>query len=106
DWPRPQGASVARVAVSLHGSLAFTGIGHGTDRAVILGLTGLTPVTVDPDRADEVLAEVARARRVQPPGHPAYRFDPAADLVLDRKVPLSGHANGMAFSAFDGDDRL
>ena len=106
DWPRPQGAEVARLAVSLHGSLAYTGIGHGTDRAIVLGLTGLTPVTVDPDRSEEVLAEVARARRVQPPGHPAYRFDPAADLVLDRKTPLPGHANGMAFNAFDAGDRL
>jgi L-serine dehydratase len=106
DWPRPQGASVARLSVSLHGSLAFTGIGHGTDRAVVLGLTGLTPVTVDPDRSEETLAEVARTRRVQPAGHPAYRFDPAADLVMDKKQPLPGHANGMAFNAFDADERL
>ena len=44
DWPRPVGAVVDRIAVSLPGSLAFTGVGHGTDRAVILGLTGLTPI--------------------------------------------------------------
>ena len=43
DWPKPHGVEVARLAASLHGSLAYTGIGHGTDRAVILGLTGLTP---------------------------------------------------------------
>lgn len=106
DWPKPQAAIVARLSVSLHGSLAFTGVGHGTDRAVILGLTGLTPVTVDPDRTEEVLSEVARTKRVQPPGHPVYRFDPTTDLVLDKKVPLSGHANGMAFSAMDADGRL
>ncbi len=106
DWPRPHGATVARVSASLHGSLAFTGIGHGTDRAVILGLTGLTPVTVDPDHVDSVIAAVASRKAIQPPGHPPYRFDPATDLVLDRKVPLPGHANGMSFSAFDGDDRL
>ena len=44
DWPRPAGASVDRLGASLHGSLAYTGIGHGTDRAVILGLAGVTPV--------------------------------------------------------------
>jgi L-serine dehydratase len=92
--------------VSLHGSLAFTGVGHGTDRAVILGLTGETPLTVDPDRADETLAAVESAKRVSPPGHPAYRFDPGHDLVLDRKYPLPGHANGMIFSAYDRDGEL
>jgi L-serine dehydratase len=106
DWPRPAGAMVHRLRVSLHGSLAFTGVGHGTDRAVILGLTGETPLTVDPDRADETLAAIADAKRVSPPGHPSYRFDPAQDLVLDRKFPLPGHANGMTFSAFDRDDQL
>lgn len=106
DWPRPAGATVQRLFVSLHGSLAFTGVGHGTDRAVFLGLTGLTPVTVDPDAADAILATVEATKQVQPPGHPAYRFDPAADLVLDKKTPLPGHANGMAFSAFDGGGRL
>jgi L-serine dehydratase len=106
DWPRPHGASVARLTASLHGSLAYTGIGHGTDRAVILGLTGQTPLTVDPDAVDAAIAEVAESRRVTPPGHPGYRFDPKVDLVLDKKTPLTGHANGMAFNALDADDRV
>jgi L-serine dehydratase len=106
DWPRPYGASVARLSASLHGSLAYTGIGHGTDRAVILGLTGQTPLTVDPDAVDAAIAEVAENKRVTPPGHPGYRFDPKVDLVLDRKTPLTGHANGMAFNALDADDRV
>src|SRR5687768_4893153 len=94
DWPRPHGASVARLTASLHGSLAYTGIGHGTDRAVVLGLTGQTPLTVDPDAIDGVIAEVAESKHVTPPGHPSYRFDPKTDLVLDKKTPLTGHANG------------
>ena len=77
DWPRPAGAKVDRIAVSLHGSLAYTGIGHGTDRAVILGLAGETPQTVDPDKTDATIADIAAAKRVSPPGHPSYRFDPA-----------------------------
>jgi L-serine dehydratase len=97
DWPRPTGATVARLAVSLHGSLAFTGVGHATDRATVLGLAGETPLTVDPDRADAMLAEIAEKKAVSPPGHPDYRFDPGSDLVFDRKQPLPGHANGMAF---------
>lgn len=106
DWPRPAGVAVDRVGASLHGSLAYTGIGHGSDRAVVLGLAGLTPQTVDPDRADGVAARIALEKRLTPPGHPSYRFDPAADLVLDRKTPLTGHANGMAFYAYDAGDRL
>ena len=106
DWPRPVNAKVDRLAVSLHGSLAFTGVGHGTDRAVILGLTGLTPLTADPNESDAVIARVAAEKHISPRGHPSYRFDPTIDLVLDKTTPLPGHANGMAFSAYDADDRL
>ncbi|MBS9720478.1 L-serine ammonia-lyase [Tianweitania sp. BSSL-BM11] len=107
DWPRPANARVDRLAVSLHGSLAFTGVGHGTDRAVILGLAGFVPTTVDPDQNDAILERVGFEKRVRPAGHgDGYRFDPKTDLVLDKKVPLPGHANGMAFNAFDTDDRL
>jgi L-serine dehydratase len=106
DWPRPAGAQIAALKVSLHGSLAFTGVGHGTDRAVILGLAGETPLTVDPDKADEIIAKVAAEKRISPPGQPSYRFDPAADLLLDKQNPLPGHANGMTFSALDADGRL
>ena len=106
DWPRPAGARVERLAASLHGSLAYTGIGHGTDRAVILGLAGQTPVAVDPDAMDAMVDRIAAEKQVAPPGHPTYRFDPAVDLVLDRKVPLPGHANGMIFTALDQDDRV
>ncbi|WP_269929517.1 L-serine ammonia-lyase [Aminobacter sp. HY435] len=106
DWPRPAGAKVDRVGASLHGSLAYTGIGHGSDRAVILGLAGLTPVTVDPDQTDAIVDLIMREKRVSPPGHPSYRFEPDADMVLDKKTPLLGHANGMAFYAYDAGDRL
>ncbi|MBX3567235.1 MAG: L-serine ammonia-lyase [Rhizobiaceae bacterium] len=106
DWPRPAGTRVGRIGASLHGSLAYTGIGHGSDRAVILGLAGETPTTVDPDRSDAQIAAITETKQVEPPGHPAYRFDPAKDLVLDRKTPLPGHANGMTFYAYDTDDHL
>ena len=105
-WPRPAGARAQRLGASLHGSLAFTGVGHATDRAVILGLAGARPDTVDPDAMDAIVARVRETGQVAPPGHPAYRFDPAADLVFDRKQPMPGHANGLAFFAHDGDGRL
>ncbi|MET3659848.1 L-serine ammonia-lyase [Aquamicrobium ahrensii] len=106
DWPRPAGAQVDRVGASLHGSLAYTGVGHGSDRAVILGFTGLVPVQVDPDQSDGIIEKVQAEKRVSPPGHPSYRFDPVRDLVLDKKTPLTGHANGMAFYAYDANDRM
>ncbi|MGL4488353.1 MAG: L-serine ammonia-lyase [Rhizobiaceae bacterium] len=105
DWPRPAGAKVAHIKVSLHGSLAYTGVGHASDRAVILGLCGQRPDTIDLDEAERLLENTARSKTIQPEGHPAYSFDPATDLVLDKKTPLPGHANGMTFVALDDSGR-
>jgi L-serine dehydratase len=106
QWPRPAGAHVAALKASLHGSLAYTGIGHGTGNAVIIGLMGEAPDQIDPDRMDGIIAEVERSGRVTPSGHPAYHFQPKDDLVYDKKTPLSGHANGMRLSALDKDGRV
>lgn len=106
EWPRPHNAKVTRLRASLHGSLAFTGIGHATDRAVVLGLCGYLPADIDPDKMDGLLATVNEERKIRPNGHPAYDFDPKTDLVMDRKVALPGHANGLAFEALDRDDRV
>jgi len=106
DWPRPTGTRVAAIKVSLHGSLAHTGIGHGSDRAVILGLTGATAETIDPDGMEAAVAEVERTGTISPPGHTAYSFRPKDDLLLDKKTPLPGHANGMLFQALDGNGRV
>ena len=106
SWPRPAGARVTRLSASLHGSLAFTARGHATDRAVLLGLDGHVPSQIDPDEADRVVERVTAERMVRPEGHPVYRFDPEADLAIDRKNPLPGHANGLAFQAHDDDGRV
>jgi len=106
DWPRPSGVEPARISVSLHGSLAFTGKGHATDKAVLLGLCGETPDGIDPDRIDGLIAEVGERKRLLAPGYEAIGFDPENDLVFDYGPPLEGHANGMVFSAFDATGRL
>ena len=106
SWPRPAGVAVTALKASLHGSLAYTGIGHGTGRAVILGLTGEAPDKIDPDHMDAAVAAVEASGTVQPPGHPLYHFQPQTDLVFDKKTPLPGHANGMSFSALDRDGRV
>lgn len=106
SWPRPSNARVTRVRAILHGSLAYTGVGHATDRAVILGLCGLLPATLDLDSAEETLATVREQRRIIPHGHPGYDFNPDHDLILDRNTPLPGHANGMAFEAYDANGAM
>ncbi len=86
---------------SLHGSLAFTGIGHATDRATILGLAGFEPSTYDAAKADFVLAQINETHVIKAPGLPPLRFDPAKDLVFDYGPALPGHANGMILKATD-----
>lgn len=99
---RERGADdVQCVQCTLHGSLAFTGKGHGTDRAVILGLTGCTPDTIDPDLMTDIEADVRKSRAVNPPGLPVIAFDPNVDLIFDFDEALPGHANGMALAALD-----
>src|SRR5690606_15195971 len=105
-WPRPRNATVAALTASLHGSLAFTGVGHGTGRAVILGLSGLAPDTADPDAMDAIIAAVETEGVVRPPGHPAYRLRPAPDLVYDRTERVPGHTTGLQCRAFDADGTL
>lgn len=99
------GHDVASLKVSLYGSLAFTGKGHGTDRAIVLGLAGLSPENLEFNAAETIIAEIARTKRVSPSGLPNYGFDPETDIVFDYGPSLPGHANGMRFCAFDGEGR-
>jgi L-serine dehydratase len=103
---KPHASAARRLTVTLHGSLAFTGKGHGTDRAVGLGLSGELPHTVDPDRVPSILAALEEAKCLAAIGHPRVRFDPAADIIFDYGPPLPGHANGLVFRALDESERL
>ena len=102
----PGAGALHGLGASLHGSLAFTGKGHATDRAVILGLCGLLPDTLDPDRAEEIEAEVRRTGLVHPEGLPPLHFAPEKDLLFDYGPPLPGHANGLILKAFDAAGRI
>ena len=96
------GPAARSLRVTLHGSLAFTGRGHATDRAVALGLLGHRPADLDLEAAERGLADLAETRRLAPPGLPGLRFDPAHDIVFDYGPPLPGHANGLVVVALDG----
>lgn len=86
---------------SLHGSLAFTGKGHATDRAVILGLAGLMPETFDAEIAEATLADIETKGLIKADGLPPMAFMPARDLIFDYDKILPGHANGMILNATD-----
>ena len=101
----PGAGAPARVACRLHGSLALTGKGHATDRAVVLGLAGMVPETMDPARAEAIEADIATAKRVTPEGLD-LAFDPATDMVFDFGPPLEEHTNAMVLEAFDAEGRL
>ncbi len=97
-------APTTRVRAQLYGSLGLTGRGHGSDKAVLLGLEGHEPDTVDVDAVPALLAAVRTNRRIALGGHHAVAFDEKADLRLHRRETLPFHANGMRFEAFDAAD--
>ncbi|MFT5061320.1 MAG: L-serine dehydratase, partial [Polaromonas sp.] len=97
----PGAGELVSLGASLHGSLAFTGKGHATDRAVVLGFMGYLPHTLDPDRAEAEEAEVFARGTVCPEGLGELIFRPGEDLIFDYDKTLPGHPNGMILSAFD-----
>ncbi len=97
----PPAGAWLRVRVSLHGSLAFTGKGHATDRAVMLGLLGHGAADLDMDRAGKDLAGLRASRRLPTDGRLVLVFDPDDDIVFDYGPPLPGHPNGLRFEALD-----
>jgi L-serine dehydratase len=92
----------ARVETVLYGSLALTGRGHATDRAVILGLAGFEPATLDPDVGEATLARI-RAEQALPlgGGEPVVIFDEARDILWATGERAPQHPNALAFRAFD-----
>lgn len=95
--------AVCGLRVDLYGSLALTGIGHGTDRAVILGLCGLDPETVELETADRLVASVREKGMLELLGEYPLSFSPTDDIVFHRDESLGFHSNGMTFTAFDLD---
>jgi L-serine dehydratase len=86
---------------SLHGSLAFTGVGHATDRATILGLAGFLPETYDHEAAEAALETIRETHMLHPEGLPPLAFHPKEDLIFDFGPNLPGHANGMILMGTD-----
>lgn len=98
-------AAIERLQVTLYGSLAWTASGHATDKAVILGLAGETPETIDPDAANRIVENVTAHRRLSLGDH-SLSFDPATDIVLDKASVPPVHPNTLQFEAFASDGSL
>ena len=98
---RGQLAAVQRLKVDLYGSLALTGKGHATDHAVILGLSGEHPATLDIEAAPAILAAVASAKRLNFHAKQSAAFDPETDLLFHQRERLPVHSNALAFTALD-----
>jgi L-serine dehydratase len=92
--------SVDRVRVELYGSLALTGLGHGTDRGILLGLMGKQPDEVDPGEIEDCVRTIRSRNQITLFHQREVRFEPE-DLVFHKDAVLPGHSNGMRFTAFD-----
>ncbi|MDA3626506.1 L-serine ammonia-lyase [Saccharopolyspora sp. WRP15-2] len=97
---------VTRVKAELFGSLGATGHGHGSPKAVLLGLEGHSPEVVDPAAVADRVVEIGATGRLRLDGTHEIRFNGDRDLVMHRRRSLPVHPNGMRFTAFAGDVEL
>ena len=100
-----------RVETDLYGSLALTGKGHATDRAILLGLQGNEPAAIDPAAIESTVARIRESRRIELAGKHAIVFDEPNDLLLhrDQMFPPEArmqHPNGLRFTVFGGDGAI
>jgi L-serine dehydratase len=98
--------SVERVRCALYGSLGATGKGHGTDKAVMLGLEGEQPDLVDPDLIESRLDAIRGSKTLRLAGKHPVRFSVAEDLVFHRRETLPFHPNGMTLQALDAQGNI
>jgi L-serine dehydratase len=91
----------AQVSAQLYGSLALTGRGHCTDRAVLLGLEGMSPDTIDSAGVEPALRRIRSAGRIRLAGRHEIAFDEPLNLLFHIDQVLPGHSNGMRFTAHD-----
>jgi L-serine dehydratase len=94
-------AQTHEIAIRLYGSLALTGIGHGTDRAILMGLEGAEAETIDPDSVEPAVARIRASGKIRLLGKHEISFDEPMQLLYMRHERLARHSNGMRFNALD-----
>ncbi|NUS37419.1 MAG: L-serine ammonia-lyase, partial [Lysobacter sp.] len=92
-----------RIRAEVFGSLALTGRGHGTDKAVLMGLEGHWPNEIDPDLIPAALQRIRAEKKVRLLGTHEVAFEEKRDLVMNKRQKLPFHTNGMRFTAYDAD---
>ena len=98
-------ARTARLRAELFGSLAHTGRGHGTDKALLIGFEGWEPDQIDPDAIPLTLSRIRQEKSLNLLGKHPIRFDEKADLIFNKRQKLPYHSNGMRFTAYDAADQ-
>ena len=93
----------ARIRAEVFGSLALTGRGHGTDKAVLMGLEGHWPNQIDPDIIPAALERIRGEKKIRLHGTHEIAFNEKTDLVMNKRQKLPFHTNGMRFTAYDAD---
>ena len=96
----------AQVSAQLYGSLALTGRGHCTDRAILLGLEGMSPDTIDSAQVEPILQRIRLARKIRLLGKHEIDFDEPLNLLFHMDQVLPGHSNGMRFTAHDASQQV
>jgi L-serine dehydratase len=99
-------AGTSEIAVRLYGSLALTGVGHGTDRAVLAGLEGALPESIDPDEIEKTVARIRSSGRIRLLGEHEIAFDQPMQLLFMNHERLPRHSNGMRFTALGAGARV
>jgi len=99
-------AATEEIAVRLYGSLALTGVGHGTDRAILVGLEGADPETVDPNHIETTMRRIRESGRLRLLGKHEIAFDEPMQLLFMQHERLPRHSNGMRFTALGAGQRV
>ena len=102
----PGSKSFHRITCTLYGSLAFTGKGHSTDKAILLGIAGISPKNFETGLVNRIQEELHKTGYIEVHGFPTIKFNPDSDIIFDYGPPLKQHANGMIFKVVDEDGNL
>lgn len=97
---------IAKVTVRLHGSLAFTGIGHGTNKAVLMGLAGELPDSINPMTINDRVEKIITTKEIKLLNKHTIHFDNDQDVIFDYQVVLPHHPNGMTFISYDENNHI
>ena len=95
---------ITKITARLHGSLAFTGIGHGTNKAILMGFCGELPESIDPFTIDQRVEEICQQKKNNLMGIHEIHFDNEKNIIFDYEKLLPHHSNGMTFISYNASD--